>query len=148
VGSLIESDPDVPTVTLLVYQPFAPNVPAVTAKAADGPVLSIFSETESLDGPPSLWAEHEEVVPVVSEVKFCVPHPESITTADWASVTVQATDTLLVYQPLEPAVPVMTFVITGGVVSQTRVTVTLAGAVLPATSVASALIVFDPHDKP
>lgn len=46
-----------------------------------------------------------------------MPQPESMTTADSGSVTVQATETSLVYQPCRPTVPVMTFVITGGVVS-------------------------------
>src|SRR5688572_32516945 len=39
-GLEIESVPSVSTVTSLVYQPFDPSVPAVTASAAVGPVLS------------------------------------------------------------------------------------------------------------
>ena len=67
-GLLIESLPDVETVTSLVYQPFKPAVPAVTAKAAEGPVLSILIVTESLAEPPALCAEQDDVVPVVSLV--------------------------------------------------------------------------------
>ena len=40
VGLLTVSVPEVLTVTSLVYQPFAPGVPAVTASAAVGGVLS------------------------------------------------------------------------------------------------------------
>src|SRR3954452_280521 len=39
-GPLIESPPVLRTVTSLVYQPFAPAVPAVTPRLADGPDLS------------------------------------------------------------------------------------------------------------
>ena len=50
-------------------------------------------------------------------MKFCVPQPESITTAESGSATDQVTVTSLVYQPFAPAVPVTTFVIAGGVES-------------------------------
>jgi hypothetical protein len=111
-----------------------------------GAVLSILIVTESLEDPPALWAEHEDVAPAVSTVKFWVPQPESMTAAESGSVTVHATVTLLVYQPLLPAVPVMVFVMTGAVVSQIRVTDAVAALEeFPAESVETALIVFEPH---
>jgi hypothetical protein len=125
------SVPEVLRVTSLVYQSFVPGVPAVTARFADGTVLSILSVTESLEDPPALCAEHDEVTAVVSDVKFCVPHPESITTEDSGSVTAQATDTLLVYQPCKPSVPVITFVITGGVASDGLTVIVVTTGPLP-----------------
>jgi hypothetical protein len=41
-----------------------------TSQSTEGSVLSIFSVTESLVEPPTLWAEHEDVVPLVSDVKL------------------------------------------------------------------------------
>ena len=88
-----------------------------------GAVLSIFTVRLSLDEPPVLWPAHAEIVLAVSDVKLCVPHPESTMGADSKSSTNQSTITLLVYQPFVPAVPMIEFVITGGVTS---------GSVMPA----------------
>ena len=68
-GVAIVSAPEVCTVTLEVYQPLRPSVPAVTDRLAVGPVLSILTFRESVDDPPVLCAVQEEVVPVVSVVK-------------------------------------------------------------------------------
>jgi hypothetical protein len=87
-------------------------------KVADGPVLSILNETESLADPPTLWAWQLELAPAVSFTKFWTPHPESMTTEDWASVTLQVTVTFEVYHPFEPEVPLTTLVMAGGVVSE------------------------------
>jgi hypothetical protein len=112
-----------------------------------GASLSIFSVTESLADPPALCAEQDEVTLAVLEVKLCVPQPESMTTGESGSLTLHATLTLLVYQPLFPSVPLTTFVITGAVVSQLRVTLIEALFVLWAAelSVATAVIVFAPQ---
>jgi hypothetical protein len=110
-----------------------------------GASLSILSVTESLADPPALCAEQAEVTLAVLAVKFWIPQPESMTTAESGSFTLQVTVTLLVYQPLSPLVPLTTFVITGGVVSQLRVTLIEALPGFPALSVATAEIVFDPQ---
>jgi hypothetical protein len=75
----------------------------------------------------------EEVLPVVSLVKFCVPQPESTATAESGSLTVHATVTLDTYQSLLPSVPVIDLVITGGVESAAATTrnVVLSGLVVP-----------------
>ena len=87
--------------TLEVYQPFWPSVP-LGDEVAVGPVLSILSATESLAEPPALCAWQLDVAAAVSLTKFWTPQPESMTTADWASVTLQVTVTFEVYQPFEP----------------------------------------------
>ena len=69
-GVEIESVPDVCTVTVEVYQPLRPSVPPVTERLAVGAVLSILIVTESEEEPPVLCAVHDDVVPVVSVVKF------------------------------------------------------------------------------
>jgi len=79
--------------------------------------LSILKAVESLAEPPALCAWQLDVAPAVSVTKFCMPQPESITTADCASMTLQVTLTSLVYQLFKPRVPVTTLVMTGGVVS-------------------------------
>ena len=105
------------TVTSLTYQPFVPAVHAVIARLADGPVLSSLIVTEFELVPPALVAVQVRVVPVVSAVSVVALHPEEEVMADSGSLTVQLTFTLLVYQPLLPAVPVTLGVMTGGVVS-------------------------------
>ena len=69
-GPLIVSAPLVSTVTLLVYQPFAPSVPAVTVSAADGPVLSSLTVNgaASVLRPASLVHDPVKSSPVVSSV--------------------------------------------------------------------------------
>jgi hypothetical protein len=116
----VASVPDVVQATAWLYQPFE-SAARPNAVDAEGAVLSIFRVTESVELPPALCAVQLEVTEAVSVVKFCVPQPLSITAVDSASVTVHATVTLLLNQPLVPAVPVTVFVITGGVVSVTAV---------------------------
>ncbi len=53
-----------------------------------------------------------------------------IVTADSSSLTVQATVTSDVYQSLEPTVPLIVFVMTGGVVSEAAVTLSVKFALL------------------
>ena len=107
------------SVTSLVYHPLVPSAPAITARVAVGLVLSILTVTELEAESPALFiAEHVRVVPVVSVVRFEMLHPVEEAMPDSASVTDQLTVTLLIYQPLAPAVPVMEGVITGGVVSK------------------------------
>jgi hypothetical protein len=130
-----------------LYQPFE-SAARLGVADTDGAVASRLIVTDFESEPPVLVAEHVNVAPEVSEVTLLGPQPVCEVTVESGSVTVQVTETLLVYQPLFPSVPVIVGVITGGVVSQIRVTVTLAGAVLPATSVARALITLEPHDKP
>ena len=50
VGLLMVSVPEVPTVTSLVYQLFAPDVPAVTASAAEGGVASNLKVEDAVSG--------------------------------------------------------------------------------------------------
>jgi hypothetical protein len=67
---------------------------------------------------------------------------------DSLSVTVQLTETSLVYQLLLPSVPLTFGVITGGVVSQMRVTEAVAAPEeFPAASVETALMVFGPQES-
>src|SRR5512147_1326115 len=75
--------------------------------------------------PPALVAVQVSVVPVVSVVMLVVPQPEVLEMVDSLSTTLQLTLTLLVYQPFVPSVPVTVGVITGGVVSETRATLTV-----------------------
>ena len=58
-----------------------------------------------------------KVVPAVSLVTLAASQPLLALMADSASTTLQVTETLLVYQPLLPSVPLTVGVITGGVVS-------------------------------
>jgi len=110
------SEQDQSTVTSALFQPFA--LAAVRlVNAILGGVVSIFRATESVELPPALCAVQPEVTLAVSDVKLCVPQPESIATAESGSVTDHATMTVLVYQPFVPSVPVTVFVTTGGVVS-------------------------------
>src|SRR5437764_1210079 len=68
-GLLMLSVPVVLTVTLLMYQPFVPAVPAVTARAAEGAVLSsLMVSGGALVVTPPLTQEPLKVVPVVSVV--------------------------------------------------------------------------------
>jgi hypothetical protein len=64
-------------------------------------------------------------MPDVSEVTLLVPHPLCEEIAESGSVTVQLTDTSLVYQPFIPRVPVTFGVMTGGVESGGAVTFTV-----------------------
>ena len=113
------SAPLVWIVTSLVYQPLMPAVPAMIARVAVGAVLSILIVTEAeLERPALFVAEQVRVEPAVSEVKLDAVQPVEVLMPDSASVTVQLTVTLLVYQPFDPAVPEMEGVITGAVLSK------------------------------
>jgi len=70
VGSLMASMPEALTVTSLVYQPAVPRVPLVTARAAEGPVLSTLTETglAGVDRPAALVQVALKGAPVVSVV--------------------------------------------------------------------------------
>ena len=116
---LMVSVPLVWMVTSLVYHPLLPSVPAITASVAVGPVLSILMVTEDeLERPALFVAEHVRDVLVVSEVKLDIVQPVEDAMPDSPSVAIQLTVTLLVYQPLDPAVPEMDGVITGAVLSK------------------------------
>jgi hypothetical protein len=65
-------------------------------------------------------AVHVKVVPVVSEVTLLAPQPFWEVIVDSGSVTVQLTETSLVYQPFVPRVPTTFGVMTGGVLSADR----------------------------
>ena len=67
--------------------------------------------------PPALVAEQVNVIPAVSVVTELDSQPVVELTADSGSVTVHATPTLLVYQPLFPNMPVTLGVMSGGVES-------------------------------
>ena len=92
------------------------------ASAADGAVLSILIVTDAeLDNPALFVAEHVNVAPDVSVVKLDAVQPFEERIPDSASVNDQLTETSLVYQPLEPAVPETMGVMTGAVLSVTTV---------------------------
>jgi hypothetical protein len=86
-----------------------------------GAVASRLTVTDCELLPPALVAEQVKMAPAVSLVTELLPHPVCDVIVDWASVTVQLTDTLLVYQPFVPSVPLTVGVITGGVVSAATV---------------------------
>lgn len=73
-------------------------------------------------------------MPVVSDVTLLVPQPEDDEIAESGSVTVQPTETLLVYQPLFPSVPLTLGVITGGVESAGTVKVKVTSRSFPVMS--------------
>jgi hypothetical protein len=98
--------------------------------------------------PPLLVAVQVKVTPEVSVVTLLEPQPLWDVIADSLSVTVQLTDTSLVYQKLLPIVPLTFGVMTGAVVSQMRVTEAVAAAEeFPAASVETALMVFSPQES-
>src|SRR5258706_8276680 len=78
--------------------------------------ILIVTETELGKLQPFV-AEQVRVVPAVSDVRFVVPQPVEEAMPDCGSVTLHATVTAPLYQPLTPSVPVTIGVITGGVVS-------------------------------
>jgi hypothetical protein len=103
-----------PRVTALVYHPFAPIVPTIEGVITGG-VVSIFTcavtAFETLA--PLVAVQITEALAV--SVTGSQPLWEAI--PDSGSLTAQLRETALVYQPLEPSVPVMVEIITGGVVS-------------------------------
>jgi len=87
-----------------------------------GAVLSILIVTEAEFERPALFeAEQVSVVPVVLAVRFDVLQPVAERMPDSGSLVVQLTDTLLLYQPFVPAVPLTLGVMTGAVLSITVV---------------------------
>jgi hypothetical protein len=105
---------DMPTSPL--FHPFA-FAAVVLDPPAEGGVASRLIVTEFDDVPPVLVAVHVNVCPGVSVETVMAPQPFEEEIEDSASVTVQLTVTLLVYQPLLPIVPLTFGVITGGVES-------------------------------
>src|SRR5436190_995608 len=103
----MESEPVVDTVRSAMYQPCAPSGARSAAREADGPVLSSFTVMLSLADPPALCAEHEEGLPLVSEVKGWSPQPGSRTTVLSGSVTLQWTTRFEMCHACRPAVPVI-----------------------------------------
>jgi len=88
-----------------------------------GAVLSILIVIETESKTPALFvAEQVKVVLAVSEVRFDAVHPFKERISDSASIADQLTVTSLVYQPLDPIVPLTLGVITGGVLSVMDVT--------------------------
>ena len=83
--------------------------------------MSYFEQLRSIAN--TYFNEHDgsatarDIAEWAIKTKLWAPQPESITTADWASVTLQVTVTSEVCQPFEPTVPETTLVITGGVES-------------------------------
>jgi hypothetical protein len=122
-GLLIASLPEVATVTSLTYQPFAPGVPELTERAADGPDLSsltIRGEALALS-PAALVQDPFIVVPEVGVVMIC--GGVQLTGPLIESVPAVETVTSLMYQPWSPEVPeVMERAAVGGVVSRLMVT--------------------------
>lgn len=84
-----------------------------------GAVLSILIVTEAeFVRPALLEAEHVKLLPAVFVLRLEVVQPVEDRMPDWPSVTDQLNDTLLVYQPFDPAVPLMLGVIAGAVLSK------------------------------
>jgi hypothetical protein len=113
----VASCPVKATVTGALYQPAAlgarSGVPVVTM----GAVASRLIVTACCAVPPALAASQVNVTPAVSVVMVAGPQPLVFETVDPSSVTVQVSETSLVYQPLLPTAPVTVGVITGGVAS-------------------------------
>ena len=87
-----------------------------------GAVLSTLIVTETESERPTLFvAEQVKVEPNVSDVMFDGVQPVEEEIPDSASSTDQLTVTSLVYQPPDPAVPLRFAVMTGTVVSTTKV---------------------------
>jgi hypothetical protein len=84
-----------------------------------GAVASRLIVTESVEVPPVLVAVHVNVTPVVSLVtEFVASQSTDLDViAESGSLTLNVTVTSLLYQPLSPSVPVMVWVMTGGVAS-------------------------------
>ncbi len=80
--------------------------------------MSILKVRENDVVPPGLVAVHATVVSAVSVLRTWFSHV--VLTADSGSVTTNEIETLLRYQLLVPAVPVIVGVMTGAVVSVTE----------------------------
>jgi hypothetical protein len=98
------SAPEVSTVTLEVYQPLLPGVPAVTSNCAVGAVWSILmlSGAAFVVRPAALVHEPLTIVWVVSSVSETSAVQM---TPLWSSCPDARTTTALVYHPLLPSVP-------------------------------------------
>ena len=137
-GPLTLSVPFVLTVTSLVYQPLAPSVPAVTASAADGPVLSSFTVNGAASAlRPALFVHEPLKCDRPSRSSGAGPTVQ-VTGPLIVSVPLVATVTLLVYQPFAPAVPAVTASTADGPVLSS---LTVNGAAL---ELKPALLVQDP----
>ena len=110
VGLLMPSEPSVSTVTSLVYQPLEPSVPAVTASAADGPVLSSFtvSEVAFVGQTRGVRAGAGEHLPRRLAPSAAASAVQRGRVADASPSRSCRRVTSLVYQPLEPSVPAVT----------------------------------------
>jgi hypothetical protein len=83
--------------------------------------ILIVTETE-FESPRWFVAEHVNVVPPVFEVRLEAVQPVEERIPDSSSDTDQLRDTSLVYHPFKPSVPLMLGTMTGGVLSETAVT--------------------------
>src|SRR3712207_4825557 len=104
--------------------PTGPVAVAVRLEGSDrtGAFRSILIVTETeLERPTLLVTEHVRVVPAVSAVRWDSVQPVEDRIPDSDSCTDQITVTSLIYQPPEPAVPIIVGVMTGAVVSRTNV---------------------------
>lgn len=104
----------------------------LTGSVKVGAVLSSLTVTETeLDRPTLFVAEQVNVMPVVSVLKLEVVQPVEEAIPDSGSLTVQLTVTSPLYQPFDPATPLMLGVMTGAVASVTNVSLEQA-TTLPA----------------
>jgi hypothetical protein len=101
------------------------HLPSGEPHAIFGGIVSRFTVMELEAVPPALVAVQVNVTPVVSELTAAEPQPDDDWIGDSPSTTFQATATLLTYQPLLPAVPVMIGVMMGGVLSTGERSVTM-----------------------
>jgi hypothetical protein len=120
---LVASEQEYDTSTGLLLNPFV-FAAALGVAVNEGAVASRLIDTDWLEVPPALVAEHVSVVPDVSLEIVVEPQPVVEVTVDCASVTLHETVTSLVYQLLLPSVPLTFGVITGGVESVGTTTVT------------------------
>ena len=105
--------------TLVLFQPAAFGGGAADPVITGG-VTSIFTLTETaFESPATLVAEQVMVIPGVDVESSTVLQPEDDAMPDSGSVTLQETETGLIYQPLFPNVPLTVGMMTGGVVSMT-----------------------------
>jgi hypothetical protein len=115
--------PEIESTAFALTVPLLPRmiVLGVTLGLSTGGVASRLIVTDCVDVPPALVALQVMVMLAVSVLIVVVLQPV-LEGVDSASVTLQLTMTLLVYQPFVPSVPVTVGVIIGGVLSCTAKT--------------------------
>ncbi|MGZ4332862.1 MAG: hypothetical protein ACXVRJ_01125 [Gaiellaceae bacterium] len=100
----VESVPEKETATAWLYHPFE-SADRDGVAVTDGGVMSTLMVLLTVVVPPSLVAEHVNVLPVVSNVIVVASQPLVERITEPGSTTVQLSVTFVVYQPFVPSVP-------------------------------------------